>query len=94
MKKERKKVGDQKRQKKVIKGHPKIQYYTHKSPSSELPLSYFNPFCNFKPLSSKINPDITLKLTPLSSLEVFQPISSTHLLLYPPCNMSCPSHRP
>jgi hypothetical protein len=78
----------------MIIGQPKIQYYNDKSPSAELLLSYLNPFCNFKQFSSKINPNITLKLTPLSSLEVFQLISSTHLLFYPLHNMSCPSHRP
>jgi len=91
MKKERNKEGNQKRQKKMIIRHSKIQYHTHKSPSVELPLSYLNPFCNFKSFSSKINPNITLKHTPMSLLEVSQLMSSTHLLFYPLCNMSCPS---
>jgi hypothetical protein len=40
MKKERK--NEIKKEKKMI-GQPKIQYYTHKNPSVELPLSYLNP---------------------------------------------------
>ena len=71
-----------------------IQYYTHKSPSAELPLSYWNPVTNFKSFKFKINSNITLKLTPMSLIQALQPISSTHLLFYPPCNKFCPSHHP